>query len=65
MNTKGRLSERNTCKEHLLYNENELNAKNIDIAFDPRQLFDPEKYFINPSHPRQNFIDPRYPCYPH
>ena len=41
MNTKGRLSERNTCKEHLLYNENELNAKNIDIAFDPRQLFDP------------------------
>ena len=31
-NTKGRMSETNTYKEHLLYNENERNAKNIDIV---------------------------------
>ena len=32
--------ETNTCKEHLLYNENERNAKDIDIVFNPRQTFD-------------------------
>ena len=55
------MSETNTCKEHLLYNENERNAKDIDIVFDPRQTFDQYKHFINPHQSCQNFIDPRHP----
>ena len=64
-------------KEHLLYNEKERSTINTDIVFDPRQLFDPYKHFIDPRHPRQppqnfdtrhfffgpggNFINPRHP----
>ena len=42
-NTTRGMSEVNTCKEHLLYNEEERNVQNITIVFDPYQLFDPGK----------------------
>ena len=60
-NTKSRTSGTNTYKEHLLYNEKKWNVKKIDIVFDPRQLFDPCKDFMNSPHPRQNFVNPRHP----
>ena len=56
------MSGPNAYKEHLLYNEKKRNVKNIDFAFNPRQLFDPYKDFVDPYHPRkprQNF-DPRH-----
>ena len=55
------MSGTNTYKEHLLYNEKKRNVKNIDIAFDTRQLCNTCKNFQR--HPRQNF-DPRHPRYP-
>ena len=58
------MSGTNTYKEHLLYNENKRNAKNIDIVFDSRQLFDSYKYFTGAHHPRENFMDPRHFIWP-
>ena len=64
------MSGTNTYKEHLLYNEQELNYKNINIVFDPRQLFDPSRYFMEFGHPlhphylfypRQNLMNPHQP----
>ena len=43
------MPETNTCKEHLLYNENEHSVKNTDIFFDPC------KYVIGPTPPTQKF----------
>ena len=51
----------NVTREYILetlYNEKEWNEKNIDIAFDPYQLFDQCRGFMDPRHPRQSF-DPR------
>ena len=59
------MSGANTNKEHLQYNEKSRNVKNI--VFDPRQLFDPCKSFMDLRHPRyprqhfdpnQNIMDP-------
>ena len=43
-NTKQRMSGKSTYEEHLLYNENERNATC--------------KHFMDPRHPRENFMDP-------
>ena len=58
-NKKRRMSETNTYKEHLQYNEKELNVKNI--VFDPRQLFETCQNFTVPHYLRQNFMEPRHP----
>ena len=50
-NTTRRISGRNTFKEHLVYNEKERNVKNINIAFEPHQMFDQCKNFIDPFTP--------------
>ena len=50
----------NAYKEHLLYDENERSAKNIDIGSDSCQLFHPYKHFMDPRHPRKHFMDPRH-----
>ena len=60
----------NVTREYILetlYNEKEWKVKNIDIAFDPYQLFDQCKDFMDPRHrrqsfdPRQVFMSPRHP----
>ena len=48
----------------MLYNEKERNAKNINIAFDSRQLFDSYKRFMDPRHAHQNFREQCHPHYP-
>ena len=49
-NSKRRMSETNTYKEHLQYNETERNVKNI--VFEPGQIFDTCQDFISLHHPR-------------
>lgn len=52
-----------TYKEYLRRNEKEQNE--LNVAFDPRQMFNLCKNFMDlhhPPHQRQNFIDPRHPC---
>ena len=54
-------------REHLLYYEKKRNVNNNDIVFDPRQIFNPYKNFMDschPCHPWQNF-DPQNPYHPH
>ena len=50
----------NVYKEHLLYDENERSAKNIDIGSGSCQLFHPYKHCMDPCHPRKHFMDPRH-----
>ena len=62
-----KMNIKSTYKKYLLYNEKEQNVKNINIVFEPRQLFDLCKNFMDlchPRHPRQNFMNPCYPCKP-
>ena len=47
----------NTSKEQLLYNVKKRNFKNIEFVFDPHQLFNTWKTFMNPRHLRH----PRHP----
>ena len=63
-NTKRQISGTNTYKEHSLSNEKERNAKDIDIVFSPRPLFDPYKHFMGQLHPHQNFMTPRHARHP-
>ena len=58
------MSGTNKYKEHLLYNENERNVKNIDIAFDSHQPFHPYKHFMDPRHLHQTFMDPSHLRHP-
>ena len=58
------MSGTNAYKEHLLYDENERSAKNIDIGSDSCQLFHPYKHFMGPRHlfdQSQTFMNLRQP----
>ena len=64
-NTKRSMSGTNTYKEHLQCNEKKWNIKNIDIVFDPRQLFDFFSKFYRPTPsmpptlPTPKFFEPK------
>ena len=57
-NTKRRMSGTNTNKEHLQYKKRDGSKED---CFKPMPIFRPMTKFMDPRHPRQNFMSRRHP----